>query len=41
VTTGLQLTIEVARSNWCTPANLSIFYETTKSQLVEVKHYLQ
>ena len=41
VTTGLQLTIEVARSNWCTPANLNTFYETTKSQLAEVNHYLQ
>ena len=39
VTTGLQLTIEVARSNWCTPANLNTFYETTKAQLIEVKYF--
>ena len=36
VTTGLQLTIEVARSNWCTSANLSTFYTNIKAQLVEV-----
>lgn len=36
VTTGLQLTIEVARSNWCTSANLNTFYTNIKTQLLEV-----
>ena len=39
VTTGLQLTIEVARSNWCTAANLNTFYKTIKAQLIEVKYF--
>lgn len=37
VQTGLQLTLDVARGNWCKSENLSLFYNNTRDQLLEVR----
>ena len=34
--TGLQMSLDVARDNWCQPSNLQIYYDNLKIKLLDV-----